>query len=95
MAKYKFEYLWLDGYKPIANLRSKTKIIDFDEYNGELEKLPEWNFDRSSTQQAEGHFSEIVLKPVRVYPDPGRENAMRILVKSSPLEMIAKHQHKL
>ena len=79
MAKYKFEYLWLDGYRPIANLRSKTKIIEFDSYNGELEKLPEWNFDGSSTQQAEGHYSEVVLKPVRVYPDPGRENGYLVI----------------
>ena len=24
MAKYKLEYLWLDGYKPVPNLRGKT-----------------------------------------------------------------------
>ena len=79
MAKYKFEYIWLDGFKPIANMRSKTKIIDFKEYNGELDKLPEWNFDGSSTQQAEGHFSEVVLKPKRVYPDPERNNAFLVI----------------
>ena len=28
MSKSKVEYLWLDGYKPTANLRGKTKIID-------------------------------------------------------------------
>ena len=81
MANYKFEYLWLDGYKPIANLRSKTKIIEFDNYNGELDKLPEWNFDGSSTQQAEGHYSEIILKPVRVYEDPVRENAYLVVAE--------------
>jgi len=40
MEKYKFEYLWLDSYKPTANLRSKTKIIDLDNYNGKLDVLP-------------------------------------------------------
>jgi hypothetical protein len=25
--KHKVEYVWLDGYKPEPNLRSKTKII--------------------------------------------------------------------
>ena len=30
MTKYKFEYMWLDGYRPIANLRSKTKIIEME-----------------------------------------------------------------
>ena len=26
MAKYKLEYIWLDGYTPVPNLRSKTQI---------------------------------------------------------------------
>ena len=25
MAKYKLEYLWLDGYEPVANIRGKTQ----------------------------------------------------------------------
>ena len=28
MAKSKLEYIWLDGYQPTQNMRSKTKIID-------------------------------------------------------------------
>ena len=28
--KVKLEYIWLDGYKPEPNLRSKTKVWDFD-----------------------------------------------------------------
>ena len=28
--KVKLEYIWLDGYKPEPNIRSKTKIWDFD-----------------------------------------------------------------
>ena len=30
MTKYKLEYIWLDGYEPVPNLRSKTKIESFD-----------------------------------------------------------------
>jgi glutamine synthetase len=60
-------------------MRSKTKILEFDEYSGELEKLPEWNFDGSSTMQAEGTFSEVVLKPKRVYADPERRNAYLVV----------------
>ena len=26
------EYIWIDGYKPTANLRSKTKILDVSLY---------------------------------------------------------------
>ncbi len=79
MAKFKFEYIWLDGYKPEANLRSKTKVLEFDSYFGELDVLPEWSFDGSSTQQAEGRSSDCLLKPVAVYPDAGRKNAWLVV----------------
>jgi glutamine synthetase len=79
MAKTKFEYIWLDGYKPEPNLRSKTKVLDLDGYNGELETLPMWSFDGSSTEQAEGHSSDCLLKPVRVYKDPARKNAWLVM----------------
>jgi len=99
MEKYKFEYLWLDGYKPTANLRSKTKIIELDNYDGKLDPLPEWNFDGSSTRQADGHFSEIVLKPKRVYPDPGRSNAYLVVAEcynpdATPHETNTRHTIK-
>ena len=74
MTSYKLEYLWLDGNDPVANLRSKTKVLEMQNFRGELDRLPEWNFDGSSTNQAEGSNSEVILKPVRVYPDPERKN---------------------
>ena len=79
MANYKFEYIWLDGYSPVANLRSKTKVLNLNNYDGGLDVLPEWSFDGSSTQQAEGHSSDCLLKPVRVYPDSGRINAFLVV----------------
>lgn len=79
MNAIKFEYVWLDGYQPDANFRSKTKVIVMDQYNGELDPLPVWSFDGSSTLQAEGHSSDCLLKPVRVYEDHGRENAYLVL----------------
>ena len=36
----KLEYIWLDGYQPEANLRSKTKVIT-DDFNGKLEECPQ------------------------------------------------------
>lgn len=81
MAAYKFEYIWLDGYKPTAHLRSKTKVLLLDEYNGELDPLPMWNFDGSSTLQAEGNSSDCLLKPVRVYPDSTRINAYLVVAE--------------
>lgn len=79
MAKFKLEYVWLDGYTPEPNLRSKTKVIDRVDYNGELEYCPEWSFDGSSTRQADGHKSDLLLKPVATYPDAGRENAWLVM----------------
>ena len=79
MAKYKFEYIWLDGYTPEPNLRSKTKVIEFDDYDGNVDPLPFWAFDGSSTLQAEGHSSDCVLKPVSVYPDAHRINAYLVV----------------
>ena len=66
----KAEYIWLDGVEPTPDLRSKTKIL------AEGEEPPVWGFDGSSTEQAEGHSSDCVLKPVFTCPDPlrGGEN---------------------
>ncbi|MCK0207618.1 glutamine synthetase beta-grasp domain-containing protein [Starkeya koreensis] len=78
MTKYKLEYIWLDGYKPTPNLRGKTQIKEFDHFPT-LEDLPLWGFDGSSTQQAEGHSSDCILKPVAVYPDPARKNGVLVM----------------
>lgn len=39
MTKYKLEYIWLDGYTPVPNLRGKTQIKEFAEFPT-LEQLP-------------------------------------------------------
>ncbi len=67
---FKAEYIWIDGTEPTAKLRSKTKIITGG--GRALDELPIWGFDGSSTNQAEGHASDRVLKPVFVCPDPIR-----------------------
>ena len=59
-------YIWTDGTKPTPLLRSKTKILP------DGEEPPIWGFDGSSTNQAEGHASDVVLKPVKIVPDPIR-----------------------
>src|SRR6187402_3049415 len=78
MAKYKLEYLWLDGYEPVANLRGKTLIKEFKSFP-KLSDLPMWGFDGSSTRQAEGHNSDCMLKPVAVYPDSTRKNGALVM----------------
>ena len=88
--KIKLEYIWLDGYQPEQNLRSKTKVWDFDptrepkythlRVNGPCpEELPIWSFDGSSTRQAEGNFSDCLLKPVRVIMDPQRKQSFLVM----------------
>src|SRR3569623_762795 len=71
MAKYKLEYIWLDGYTPVPTQRGTTQIKVYDSFPT-LEQLPMWGFDGSSTQQAPGRSSDCKLKPVAVYPDAGR-----------------------
>jgi len=67
--KVKLEYVWLDGYTPEPNLRSKVKIVDYESIKNTVQvgKLPVWNFDGSSTNQADTGNSDRILKPVRVY----------------------------
>ena len=77
MSKSKLEYIWLDGYKPTQNLRSKTKVVE--DFDGKLESCSMWAFDGSSTQQAEGGSSDCLLKPVAIYPDPVRKNGWLVM----------------
>jgi glutamine synthetase len=63
---YRAEYIWVDGTKPTAKLRSKTRVID------DGASPPIWGFDGSSTNQAPGDKSDCVLRPVAVFSDPLR-----------------------
>jgi glutamine synthetase len=78
MTKYKLEYIWLDGYQPVPNLRSKTQTKEFDSFPS-LEQLPLWGFDGSSTRQAEGRDSDRLLKPVAAFPDPARRDGVLVM----------------
>ncbi len=79
MSKSKLEYLWLDGYEPTANIRSKTRIEE--DFSGKLEDCPTWSFDGSSTKQAEGGSSDCLLKPVAIYPDPARRDGYLVMTE--------------
>ena len=57
------EYIWLDGYQPEPSLRSKIKVT-------KDETPPDWSFDGSSTQQAEGGSSDCLILPVQTYDGP-------------------------
>jgi glutamine synthetase len=62
------EYIWLDSDD---ELRSKTKIVKFPL---EINELPIWNYDGSSTGQATSSDSEVYIKPQAIFPDPLRKN---------------------
>ena len=81
MAKIKLEYIWLDGYKPTQNLRSKTKVEEHEDFKGTIEELGLWSFDGSSTKQASGGASDCILKPVAIYPDPTRRNGYLVMTE--------------
>ncbi|MDG2369244.1 MAG: glutamine synthetase beta-grasp domain-containing protein [Flavobacteriales bacterium] len=79
MSKSKLEYIWLDGYQPTQNMRSKTKVID--DFSGKLEDVPVWSFDGSSTKQAVGNSSDCLLKPVAIFNDPARVNGFLVMTE--------------
>ncbi len=79
MSKSKLEYIWLDGYKPTQNMRSKTKVEN--DFSGKLEDCPIWSFDGSSTRQAKGESSDCILKPIAIYQDPARKNAYLVMTE--------------
>jgi glutamine synthetase len=85
MNQYIYEYIWQDKQN---NFRSKTKVYT-EKHGSSLRNLitpsvesivPLWNFDGSSTEQADGSDSEVYIKPVSIYKDPFRKNMNSYLV---------------
>ena len=77
--KSKLEYIWLDGNEPTQTLRGKTMVRS--DFGGTLEECPMWSFDGSSTNQADGGASDLLLKPVMIVPDPGRRDAYLVMTE--------------
>jgi len=69
------EYVWIGGapetYFSGFDLRCKTKTLD--EAPKSTADLPIWNYDGSSTNQAPGKDSEVLLRPCRIFKDPFRK----------------------
>lgn len=89
---YIAEYVWIGGKN---ELRSKARVLT--EKPMDINNVPEWNYDGSSTEQAKGNYSEIILKPRCLFACPfrGRDNYLVMcdtyLPSGEPLENNNRH----
>ena len=78
-------YVWIDGTG--EHLRCKTKTLDYEPV--EPSDVPVWNFDGSSTSQANGSNSDTYLHPVAIFKDPFRRGKNKLVLCET-----YKHDHK-
>ena len=69
------EYVWIGGHD---ELRSKAKVLYYSVQS--LKDIPSWNYDGSSTGQALGTDSEVVLQPCAIFNDPFRGSHHKIVL---------------
>lgn len=69
-------YIWVDGTG--QGIRAKTRTLDSEPMKPE--DCPIWNFDGSSTMQAEGSNSDVYLHPVALFKDPFRRGKNKLVL---------------
>jgi len=62
MGKVGAYYVWIGGN---GEFRSKLRTVD--SLFHDISHFPEWNYDGSSTNQASGDDSEVIIKPKRLF----------------------------
>lgn len=62
------EYVWIGG----SGMDTRSKARTIVGHVTDPAKLPKWNYDGSSTGQAPGEDSEVILYPQAVFRDPFR-----------------------
>ena len=77
MTKYKLEYIWLDGYTPVPNLRGKTQIKEFDFPDARTAAAVglRRQLDHAGRRPQLGLRAEAG----RVYPDAARTNGALVM----------------
>src|SRR3990167_8893936 len=73
------EYVAVDGSLPTPCPRGKDKFVEVSEYALDSIMPEDWDWDGSSTNQAEGYDSDKVLRHVRAYNNPFESNGRLIL----------------
>ena len=75
------EYIWIDGD---GEVRSKTKVLpEHIQSNPDellISEVPIWNYDGSSTNQASGESSEVLIRPQSIFKDPFRRRGVNFMV---------------
>merc|ERR1719387_2372791 len=65
--KVQAEYVFIDAD---GDVRSKCRTVE--KAKATVAQLPDWNYDGSSTGQAPGDDSEVIIKPRAIFKDPFR-----------------------
>ena len=79
--KHILEYVWIDAD---GGMRSKTRVVSLEEgvsASSSILSDPrrwEWSFDGSSTGQATGTDSDVLIRPVAVYSNPFYKNDLAL-----------------
>jgi glutamine synthetase len=68
------EYVWLGGAETSGGIDMRSKTMTLDSVPKSPDELRVWNYDGSSTGQAPGENSEVLIKPVAIFPDPFRRD---------------------
>jgi len=66
------EYIWIGGSTTTGGLDLRGKTMTLDKKPTSVSEMKIWNYDGSSTGQAPGTDSEVMLRPCRIFPDPFR-----------------------